>query len=253
MAMNAKAKKVLNIVKSVLVWTVLAVSVFMMIFTLISVNTFDQTERNLFGFKFFIVQSDSMKATDFAAGDVVIVQNVDPKNLKAGDIITFMSPDPADESKREPSKAWYIVTHKIKEVVNDEVNGLSFRTYGTTTNEVDRTLVSADNVVGQYRVAIPKLGHFFAFMRTLPGYIVCILVPFLLLIISQAINVVKIFRQYRSEQMAELDAERKKLEEEREETRRMMEELLAMKEKMESSAQNSKENNAEAESAEDQI
>ena len=231
MAINEKTKKVLNIIKSVLVWTILAVSVSMMIFTLISVNTFDKTDRNIFGYKFFIVQSDSMKATDFAAGDVIIVREVDPKTLKADDIITFISPDPADESQKESGKLWYVVSHKIREVTEDD-DGLAFRTYGTTTGEDDKTLVSEENVLGKYEIGIPKLGHFFAFMRTTPGYIVCILVPFLLLIISQAVNCIRLFKQYRAEQMAELKEEREKLDAEREETRRMMEELLELKAQM---------------------
>ena len=249
--MNVKVKKTLDVIKSVLVWAVLAVSVCMMIFTLISVNTFDQTERNLFGYKFFIVQSDSMKATDFAAGDLIIVHEVDVATLKEEDVITFMSPDPAEESLRDPSKSWYVVTHKIKEVITDD-EGILFRTYGTTTGEIDRNLVSAENVIGKYEICIPKLGNFFAFMRTVPGYIVCILVPFLLLIISQAVNVVRLFRQYRAEQMEALNAERKKLEEEREETRRMMQELLAMKEKMENTQPNPEEN-AESDNTEADI
>ena len=69
-------KKALEIAKSVLVWVVVAFAVIMMIFTLISVNTLDQNERGLFGFKFFIAQSDSMAATDFDAGDIVISKKV---------------------------------------------------------------------------------------------------------------------------------------------------------------------------------
>ena len=37
-----------------------ALAVFMMIFTIVSVSTFDRADRNLFGYKAFIVLSDSM-------------------------------------------------------------------------------------------------------------------------------------------------------------------------------------------------
>ena len=74
-------KKALQITKTVLVWIVVAIAVGMMIFTLISVSTFDKTDRNIFGFKFFIVTSDSMSATDFDAGDIAISKNIDPKTL----------------------------------------------------------------------------------------------------------------------------------------------------------------------------
>ncbi len=35
-------------------------------------NTFDRADRSLFGYKAFIVLSDSMSATDFSAGDLVL-------------------------------------------------------------------------------------------------------------------------------------------------------------------------------------
>ena len=54
-------KKALNIVKNILVWIIVVFAVLMMVFTVVSVNTFDRSDRNLFGYKAFIVLSDSMK------------------------------------------------------------------------------------------------------------------------------------------------------------------------------------------------
>lgn len=218
-------KKTLNIIKNVLVWLIVAVAVGMMVFTLVAVNTFDQNERNLFGFKFFIVQTDSMAATDFDAGDVVISKNVDTSTLAEGDIITFLSQDP--ESFGET------ITHKIRRITTDEKGRAGFVTYGTTTDTDDETVVTHEYVIGKYVCSIPKLGLFFAFLKTTPGYICCILIPFLLLILSQGLNCIRLFRQYKREQVDEVKAERAKLEAEREESRRMMEELLALKAQLE--------------------
>ena len=79
-------KKALNLIKNIFVWLMVALAVCMMIFTVVSVNTFDRSDRSLFGIKMFIVLSDSMSKTDFAAGDLVLVKEVDPKELKEGDI-----------------------------------------------------------------------------------------------------------------------------------------------------------------------
>ena len=81
-------KKVLNIIKNIFVWLVVLLAVCMMIFTIVSVNSFDRTDRDIFGYKAFIVRSDSMSATDFSAGDLILVKEVDPATLKAGDIIS---------------------------------------------------------------------------------------------------------------------------------------------------------------------
>lgn len=63
-------KKTLNIIKKVIVWMIVVFSLGMMAFTIVSVTTFDRADRSLFGYSAFIVLSDSMKATDFDAGDL---------------------------------------------------------------------------------------------------------------------------------------------------------------------------------------
>ena len=82
-------KKALSIVKTIVVILLVIVAVGMMIFTIVSAATFDRNDRDLFGYKAFIVLSDSMSATDFDAGDLVIVKEVDPATLKEGDIISY--------------------------------------------------------------------------------------------------------------------------------------------------------------------
>lgn len=212
-------KKALQIAEKVLVWIVVVIAAVMMVFTLVSVNTFDQNDRNLFGFKFFIVRTDSMAATDFDAGDIIIAKEVDIRTLKEGDIITFISQNPHNYGET--------VTHKIREVTTDGTGSIAFVTYGTTTNTDDESL--ATMIVGKYVGRIAKLGTFFTFLKTTPGYIICILIPFLILILSQGLNCIRLFRQYKKEQMDEMKAERDKIEEERAESQRMMAELLELK------------------------
>ena len=100
-------------------------------------------------------------------------------------------------------------------------------TYGTTTNTDDETLASI--IVGKYIGRIPNMGSFFLFLKTTPGYILCILVPFLALILYQGINCIALFRRYKKEQMDKITAEKEQLEQERLESQRMMAELLELK------------------------
>ena len=67
-------KKMWKVLSTIMVWLVVAVAVFMMVFTIISVNTFNRNDRDIFGLRFYIVLSDSMSATDFDAGDLVVVK-----------------------------------------------------------------------------------------------------------------------------------------------------------------------------------
>ncbi len=218
-------KKALKIIKTTLVWLVILLAVSMMIFTVISVTTFNRNDRDLFGFKIYIVNSDSMAATDFSAGDLIFVKETDPKTLKAGDIITFMSQD--TDSFGE------IITHKIRKLTTDAEGNAGFITYGTTTDTDDETIVTYPYVLGKYQNNIPKLGKFFNFLKTTPGYFICIFVPFMLIIIYEGVKFFNLFRRYRSEQMADMQAEREKIEEERAANAKMLEELQALKAQLE--------------------
>ena len=216
--------KALKIIRSIFVWLMVALAVFMMIFTIVSVSTFDRADRNLFGYKAFIVVSDSMIKTDFNAGDLVLVKEVDPSTLKEGDIISYTSQNTFNYGET--------VTHKIRKLTTDANGEPGFVTYGTTTDTDDETVVTYPYVLGKYSGHIPKVGTFFQFLKSTPGYIVCILIPFLLLILLEGIRCIRLFRKYKAEQQAELQAERDKIESDRAETQRMMQELLQMKAQM---------------------
>lgn len=217
--------KVLKILRNVFVWLVVAAAVCIMIFTVVSVSTFDRADRNLFGYKAFIVLSDSMSKTDFSAGDLVLVKQVDPTSLQEGDIISYTSEN--EENYGET------VTHKIRKKTVDENGEPGFVTYGTTTDTDDEKPVFYYQILGKYQARVPKVGTFFQFLRTTPGYIVCILMPFLLLIVIEGVHCIRLFAKYKAEQKAELQAERDKIEADRAETQRMMQELLEMKRKLE--------------------
>lgn len=217
-------RKALSIIKNIFVWLMVVLAVCMMVFTIVSVNTFDRSDRDLFGYKAFIVMSDSMSKTDFSAGDLVLVKETDPSTLKEGDIIAYTSQD--DDNYGET------VTHKIRRLTTNENGEPGFITYGTTTDTDDEIIVTYPYILGKYQSHIPKMGTFFQYLKTPPGYIFCILIPFLLLILVQALNCVKLFRCYKKEQMDELKKEREALEAERAESKKMMEELLALKAKL---------------------
>ena len=216
--------KAWKVIRSIFVWLMVVLAVGMMVFTVISVSTFDRADRKLFGYKAFIVLSDSMSKTDFNAGDLVLVKEVDPATLQEGDIIAYTSQNTANYGET--------VTHKIRSLTTDASGEPGFITYGTTTDTDDETVVTYPYVLGKYSSHIPKVGTFFQFLKSTPGYIVCILVPFLVLILLEGVRCIRLFRKYKTEQQAQLQAERDKIEADRAETQRMMQELLQMKAQM---------------------
>lgn len=213
-------KKVWNIIKSVFVWLVVLFTVCMTIFTVISVRTENPNQRNIFGYRAFIVQSDSMSATDFSAGDLIFAKEVDPSTLQPGDIIAFTSQNSHNRGET--------VTHKIRALTTDENGDPGFITYGTTTDTDDEAIVTYVYVLGKYVRKIPGIGVFFTFLRTPKGYISLILIPFLLMITYSLFNCIQLFRKYRKQ---ETDEHKAAIEEERqknEQMRRELEELRAM-------------------------
>lgn len=218
-------KKALSIIKTTCVWLLVLLAVSMMIFTVISVTTFNRNDRSIFGYKMYIVNTDSMAATDFGAGSLIFVKEVPPSTLEEGDIITFMSQD--TDSFGET------VTHKIRKKTTDAEGNPGFITYGTTTNTDDKTIVTYPYVLGKYQNHVPGLGTFFNFLKTTPGYFICIFTPFMLIIIYEGVKFFNLFRRYKNEQMEEMQAEKEKIEAEKAENAKMLEELKALKAQLE--------------------
>ena len=234
-------------VKDIVIWTFFAFTILIMIFTIISSIFFNNKkgeDKSLFGITFNIVLTDSMKDDirkggegegAFASGDLIIGTRVDdPSELKVGDIITFVSNNDVStpEDKATYGSVGATVSHEIYDIkiVDGEYK---FYTFGTTTGNHDEAVVDFEFIRSKYSFTMPLLGHFFQFVKTTPGYIVCILVPFILIIALQIANVVKAFRRYKGEQLSEMKEERLKLEEDKQKNAQMMEELLALKAELE--------------------
>ena len=106
---------------------------------------------SIFGYKPFIVLSGSME-TELYSGDLAIVKNVNPNNLKVNDIIAFR-----DEEN-------YVVTHRIINVLG-EGKEIEFVTKGDNNNTEDSGTVKLDDVEGLYVNKISGLGNIILVMQ----------------------------------------------------------------------------------------
>ena len=237
--MKTVAKKMLTILFKVVAWLLVVFTVFMMIFTIFTVMTVDRNDQNLFGIKFYIVQTDSMSLSDnnhylkvhFSAGDIIIIRDAeDTTAFRPGDIIAFVSTN--SDSYGET------ITHMIREVQkNDSGKVEGYVTYGTNTDTNDEALVEPEYVLGTYSGKIPKAGYLFAFVKSVPGYIVCILIPFLLLILYNGINIIRLSYRHKREQKQALQAEKDQIAADRTQVENMMNQLLALKSDLEKKIQ----------------
>jgi len=129
---------------------------------------------SLFGLTPMIVLTESMEP-EIKAGDLIVVKDIDPKDVKVGDDISFF--DPAGNGSS-------VVTHRVIEKIVDEDTGkISWKTKGINNNTEDKKPVPAENLVGIYKgFRVPAAGRVALFMQTIPGLIICVLVPLVLLV-----------------------------------------------------------------------
>ena len=228
--------KIFSIIGKIFTWLVVIFAACMMIFTILSTTVFNKNDgTDIFGYRFMSVLSNSMSKSEknandkvhFCTEDIIIVKemkdaNKDGREYQAGDIIAFNT---YKEGK------FVTVTHRIWEVKNN--NGMiEYVTYGTNTGAIDDTTVTPENIIGTYAGKISKGALFLAYLKSPLGYIICILIPFLLLIGYNGLNCIILFRRYRREQLEEMNAEKAKIEAERNQAFEMMKELEALKAQM---------------------
>jgi len=210
-------KKAENTAGQFLSWVIILLAFAVVLFTVFTLKNAGADNRSVFGIRAFVVLSDSMSATDFSAGDLIISRSVDTDELAEGDIISFISQNSDNYGE--------IVTHKIRRHTTDIYGNPAFVTYGTTTDVDDEAPVPHSAVLGKYSFRIPAAGRFITFLKTPMGYVVVILIPFLILIGYQAVRSVLLYREYKRARQRAIEAYKRKILRERQEAARMRAEL----------------------------
>lgn len=126
------------------------------------------------GYQLYIVLSGSMSPS-FEAGSIVLVRPLDAAEVRAGDIITYRDPD--------PEKADTITTHRVVAVSPTEP--LGFITRGDANDANDPLPVPGGSLIGRVDYSVPYLGYLFSFVRTRTGILLLVIVPAVLIIVSE--------------------------------------------------------------------
>ncbi|MBQ1205734.1 MAG: signal peptidase I [Clostridia bacterium] len=152
--MSGKAKKIWNIVSTVLV-------VIVVLFAILLVGV------RLFGIQVYSVISGSMEP-EYPVGSLIYVKDVDPSQIRVNDVITYVLPNDM------PS------THRVIGI--DKQNQL-FYTKGDANKTEDGAPVHFRNLIGKPVFTIPLLGYVAHFIQHPPGMYVAIAIGAILLII----------------------------------------------------------------------
>ena len=164
-----KLKKVVSIIILIILIPILFVN------GVILVNSFIHPDEipSFFGWKPFIVLSGSME-TEIDAGDVAVVRETDTASLKKGDIIAFKSGE-------------IVITHRIYDIIQEE-GETRYITKGDNNNAEDNGYVLPEQIEGVYQFKISRLGNIEMFIQTPIGMIVCLSVPFIILVLVQIVD-----------------------------------------------------------------
>jgi len=123
----------------------------------------------------YVVLSDSMSPA-IEAGAVVFVGEVPADDIGEGDVITIERAGATGDSSR--------VTHRVVEVVERD-GERRFRTKGDANEDPDPGLVAPSEVVGVVQFHVPYMGYVTSFAQTRLGILALVVVPAVLLVVSE--------------------------------------------------------------------
>ncbi len=128
-------------------------------------------------YKLMAVQSGSMEPA-IKTGSVAVIQPMN--DYKKDDVITF----------RDLEKPKVTTTHRIFEVKSDD-GRITYISKGDANKSPDMGSVSKAQILGKVILAIPFLGYPIDFAKTREGLIILIIIPSVLIVYSELMNIKK--------------------------------------------------------------
>lgn len=124
-----------------------------------------------FGNRLLIVRSGSMMPS-INVGDIVVVRPAAPYHT--GDVISF----------HDSTRPEVLVTHRVVEV-REANSSATYITKGDANNTADEAPVAENNVVGKNILTVPYVGRVLAFAKTKIGFSAFVVLPILLVVLSE--------------------------------------------------------------------
>ena len=114
---------------------------------------------------FHVVAGNSM-SPQIRKGDAVMIKDIEPDNVKVGQVIIFRDPEQKDE----------MIIHRVV-AVNPSGQAVLFTTKGDNNPVNDDFRISTGEVVGAVGLDVPRFGSFIALVSTSRGYFSCVAIP----------------------------------------------------------------------------
>ena len=166
-----KAKKILNIITTVIFAVVFVCLV--VVFIMVSVQRKIGKEVKIFGHYMLAVLTDSMSPT-IEPNEVILSKDPELEYIKEGAIVTFIAPSGPLKGKNE--------THRISRIIYDENGNIEMiYTKGDNEQSEDPWTIKADEINAVYVRKLPVVGALMSFVINYPfwAYVTLIAVPLL--------------------------------------------------------------------------
>lgn len=134
--------------------------------------------------RLYVVKSDSMRPA-VATGDLIFTLPVTA--YKTGDIITFLDID------RD-----LVVTHRVIGAVSIS-QSFAYQTKGDANESPDTNTVAHKDVYGKMMLRVPYAGYVSTFVQTVPGFMLFVIIPALLIIGHETKTIYTTIRQTRTQ------------------------------------------------------
>lgn len=191
---KTKNKEKVNFISKVVLKATMIASVIFFTIILIGILFFSNNNLNKSNtrslFDTYIIVSESMIPT-IKINDAIVVKKIDSDNLEIGDIITFNSKDYAYNG--------LTVTHRIVGIQNSANGEKIYRTKGDNNIFVDTAVVDLNSIYGKVVLIIPKFGYIKNFLRSIPGFIILIIMPILMVIVYEIYRIGKLLNKQKRE------------------------------------------------------
>ncbi len=149
--------------------------------SLVIFQRFFPESEGIFGFRTFVIVSESMKP-ELNIGDVILVRDVEPKDVKVGDNITYKG--------RSGDIEDMIITHQVTRI-QDEENRKIFYTQGVNNPLEDNDYVVEEQMYG---VVVHKFIVFSLLskvIRSTVGFVLFIFLPLSVLFVLEVRDIKK--------------------------------------------------------------
>jgi len=124
-------------------------------------------------YRIMSVMSGSMEPA-LPVGSLIVVKP--SSNYRVGDIITFL---PIDAKTKEEN-----VTHRLYSIEETGSRRI-ITTKGDANKDPDERTITQDRVIGKHLFTVALLGYVLTYIKTLPGLILIILVPSIIIVYEE--------------------------------------------------------------------